>query len=197
MQSVKGCISGDSGKPVVPEIFPAVFPESCAALRTLRRWQQQMRLKFWQGKQFSCPFYFLFPSFPSPRTVCRSFFRNLDRQTVLSIIHEQQNSLLLKNQRKWKTMGFVTHLWISNLVVCIYNYSMETKMTTKTRSDILEALRTPPPNGYYEWNGEEEDDRLLTAEEMQAGIVAYRRARGRPAYWHHWPLPIGNKLNLP
>ena len=54
------------------------------------------------------------------------------------------------------------------------------KMTTKTRNDILEAMRTPPPNGYYEWDGKDEDDRPLTAEEMQAGITIYRRSRGRP-----------------
>jgi uncharacterized protein (DUF4415 family) len=32
----------------------------------------------------------------------------------------------------------------------------------------------------YVWDGEDEDDRPLTREEMQAGIEAYRRQRGRP-----------------
>ncbi len=45
----------------------------------------------------------------------------------------------------------------------------DSKTTMKTRSDILEAMRTPPPNGYFEWDGKEEDDRPLSAEEMQTG----------------------------
>ena len=32
----------------------------------------------------------------------------------------------------------------------------------------------------YVWDGEDEDDRPLTREEMQVGIEAYRRQRGRP-----------------
>jgi uncharacterized protein (DUF4415 family) len=32
----------------------------------------------------------------------------------------------------------------------------------------------------YVWDSEDEDDRPLTHEEMQAGIEAYRRQRGRP-----------------
>ena len=33
---------------------------------------------------------------------------------------------------------------------------------------------------HYVWDGEDEDDRPLTHEEIQAGIEAYRRQRGRP-----------------
>jgi uncharacterized protein (DUF4415 family) len=32
----------------------------------------------------------------------------------------------------------------------------------------------------YVWDGKNEDDRPLTREEMQAGIEAYRKQRGRP-----------------
>lgn len=32
----------------------------------------------------------------------------------------------------------------------------------------------------YVWDGQDEDDRPLSREEMQAGIEAYRRQRGRP-----------------
>ena len=32
----------------------------------------------------------------------------------------------------------------------------------------------------YAWDGQNEDERPLTSEEMQAGIVTYRRQRGRP-----------------
>ncbi|NMG42588.1 hypothetical protein GPA22_02410 [Aromatoleum toluvorans] len=39
-------------------------------------------------------------------------------------------------------------------------------------------LRAAAP---YAWDGENEDERPLTREEMQAGIAAYRRRRGRPA----------------
>ncbi|MEW6218655.1 MAG: BrnA antitoxin family protein [Thermodesulfobacteriota bacterium] len=33
----------------------------------------------------------------------------------------------------------------------------------------------------YVWDGKDEDERPLTAEEMAAGIKAHRRRRGRPA----------------
>ena len=49
------------------------------------------------------------------------------------------------------------------------------------REAILEAMKTPPPGGYYVWDGKDEDDRPATAEEMQAGIEVYRKKRGRPA----------------
>lgn len=64
------------------------------------------------------------------------------------------------------------------------------KTIMKTRNDILKAMQAPPPNGYYEWDGKDEDDRPLTAEEMQAGITAYRRSRGRPAGAHKEQVAI-------
>ena len=63
----------------------------------------------------------------------------------------------------------------------------------KTTSTTLDELRTASAQGKsktqknrvqasapYVWDGEVEDDRPLTREEMQAGIEAYRRQRGRP-----------------
>lgn len=55
------------------------------------------------------------------------------------------------------------------------------KTTLKTRNDILEAMKTPPPNGYFVWDGKDEDDKPLTEAEMRAGIAEYKRSRGRPA----------------
>lgn len=49
------------------------------------------------------------------------------------------------------------------------------------REMILEALKHPPPGGYFEWDGVDEDDRPATEEELRAGIEAYRKRRGRPA----------------
>ena len=49
-----------------------------------------------------------------------------------------------------------------------------------TRSEILEALKTPPPGGDYVWDGIDEDDRPATDEELEVGLAAARRARGRP-----------------
>lgn len=49
------------------------------------------------------------------------------------------------------------------------------------RETILEAMKTPPPGGYFVWDGVTEDERPLTAEEMNAGIAADLRRRGRPA----------------
>ena len=42
----------------------------------------------------------------------------------------------------------------------------------------LAKLRAGTP---YVWDGKNEEDRPLTREEMQAGIDAYRKRRGRPA----------------
>ncbi|MEO8250504.1 MAG: BrnA antitoxin family protein [Burkholderiales bacterium] len=49
-----------------------------------------------------------------------------------------------------------------------------------TRSEILEALKHPPPGGDYVWDGVDEDDRPATDEELEAGLAAARKARGRP-----------------
>jgi uncharacterized protein (DUF4415 family) len=63
----------------------------------------------------------------------------------------------------------------------------------KTTSTTLDELRTASAQGKsktqknrvkasapYVWDGQNEDDRPLTREEMQAGIEIYRRQRGRP-----------------
>ncbi len=52
------------------------------------------------------------------------------------------------------------------------------KMTE--REAILAAMKTPPPGGYYVWDGVDEDDRPATPEELQAALAAARK-RGRPA----------------
>ena len=45
---------------------------------------------------------------------------------------------------------------------------------SKTKTAEVRA-KTP-----YVWDGEDEDERPLTSEEMPAGIEAYRKQRGRP-----------------
>ncbi len=50
-----------------------------------------------------------------------------------------------------------------------------------TRSEVLEALKNPPPGGDYVWDGVDEDDRPATEEELRAGLEQARKARGRPA----------------
>jgi uncharacterized protein (DUF4415 family) len=55
------------------------------------------------------------------------------------------------------------------------------KKTLKTRKEILEAMKSPPPGGYFVWDGKDEDERPLTKKEMSDGIAAYRRSRGRPS----------------
>jgi uncharacterized protein (DUF4415 family) len=65
--------------------------------------------------------------------------------------------------------------------------------SSKTTSTTLDELRTASAHGKsktqknrtqptapYVWDGEDEDGRPLTREEMQAGIETYRRQRGRP-----------------
>ena len=53
------------------------------------------------------------------------------------------------------------------------------KMTE--RKTILKAMKTPPVEGHFVWDGKDEDDRPATGEELRAGIETYRRQRGRPA----------------
>lgn len=47
----------------------------------------------------------------------------------------------------------------------------------ESKTDVAK-LRAKAP---YVWDAKNEDERPLTREEMQAGIEAYRRQRGRPA----------------
>lgn len=47
----------------------------------------------------------------------------------------------------------------------------------ESKTDLAKVLATAP----YAWDGESEDEKPLTREEMQAGIEAYRKQRGRPA----------------
>ena len=54
------------------------------------------------------------------------------------------------------------------------------KKTPTTRKRILQAMRKPPPGGYFVWDGKDEDERPLTPEEMRTGI-ALAKKRGRPA----------------
>lgn len=53
------------------------------------------------------------------------------------------------------------------------------KMTE--REQILKAMKTPPPEGFFVWDGKDEDERPATEDELRAGTDAARRARGRPA----------------
>jgi uncharacterized protein (DUF4415 family) len=39
------------------------------------------------------------------------------------------------------------------------------------REQILAAMQTPPPDGYFVWDGQDEDDRPLSREEMIAGMM--------------------------
>jgi uncharacterized protein (DUF4415 family) len=55
-----------------------------------------------------------------------------------------------------------------------------TGLRKTTREMALEAMKTPPPGGYFVWDGVDEDDRPLTHEEMRAGIELAKK-RGRPA----------------
>ena len=45
------------------------------------------------------------------------------------------------------------------------------KQNLTERQQILELMKTPPVDGYFIWDGKDEDDRPLNREEMQAGIL--------------------------
>lgn len=46
----------------------------------------------------------------------------------------------------------------------------------ESKTDMAKVRAGTP----YVWDGKDEDERPLTREEMQAGIEAYRKQRGRP-----------------
>ena len=51
-----------------------------------------------------------------------------------------------------------------------------TRKRGESKTDLVKVRAATP----YVWDGKNEDDRPLTREEMQAGIEAYRKQRGRP-----------------
>ena len=55
------------------------------------------------------------------------------------------------------------------------------KMTSKALEAVLAAVKTPPAGGDFLWDGKDEDERPLSRAQMQAGVLAYRKQRGRPA----------------
>jgi uncharacterized protein (DUF4415 family) len=55
------------------------------------------------------------------------------------------------------------------------------KMTLMDREAVLSAMKSLPPSGDFVWDGQNEDERPLSAKEMQDGVAAYRKQRGRPA----------------
>lgn len=52
------------------------------------------------------------------------------------------------------------------------------KMSTE-RKQILDALKSPPEGGYYVWDGQSDDDRPATQQELAQAREASRK-RGRP-----------------
>ncbi|MBI5329063.1 MAG: BrnA antitoxin family protein [Betaproteobacteria bacterium] len=52
-----------------------------------------------------------------------------------------------------------------------------TRNRGESKTDLAKVRAGTP----YVWDGQNEDDRPLTREEMQAGIETYRKQRGRPA----------------
>ncbi|MBI4753984.1 MAG: BrnA antitoxin family protein [Betaproteobacteria bacterium] len=50
-----------------------------------------------------------------------------------------------------------------------------------SRKDVLTAVRALPEGKDFVWDGRDEDDQPATAQELAAGVEAYRRKRGRPA----------------
>ncbi|KON80364.2 BrnA antitoxin family protein [Azoarcus sp. PA01] len=51
-----------------------------------------------------------------------------------------------------------------------------TRKPGESKTDLAKVRAGTP----YVWDGKNEDERPLTREEMQAGIEAYRKQRGRP-----------------
>ena len=55
------------------------------------------------------------------------------------------------------------------------------KTNELSRAQVLAAVRALPQDTAYVWDGVSEDDRPLTHQELQAGLAAALKKRGRPA----------------
>ena len=55
------------------------------------------------------------------------------------------------------------------------------KTNELSHAQVLAALRALPQDTAYVWDGVSEDDRPLTHQELQAGLAAALKKRGRPA----------------
>lgn len=55
------------------------------------------------------------------------------------------------------------------------------KTNSMTLDDVRAAVRAIPSSQHFVWDGVDEGERPATEEEMQAGIDAERKRRGRPA----------------
>ena len=55
------------------------------------------------------------------------------------------------------------------------------KMTSKTFNQLLSATKSAPTGGDFVWDGQDEDERPLSKDEMLSGIAVSRKQRGRPA----------------
>ena len=55
------------------------------------------------------------------------------------------------------------------------------KMTLKTFNQLLSATNTAPAGRDFVWNGQDEDKRPLSKNEMLSGIAVARKRRSRPA----------------
>ena len=55
------------------------------------------------------------------------------------------------------------------------------KTNAMSREETLAAVRASLPSQDFVWDGTDPDDRPATADELQAGVAAYRKKRGRPA----------------
>ena len=54
------------------------------------------------------------------------------------------------------------------------------KTNEMTRKQVLDAVRALPKEAAYVWDGVSEDDRPLSGEELQTGLAAALKKRGRP-----------------
>lgn len=55
------------------------------------------------------------------------------------------------------------------------------KTNDMTRAQVLTAVRAMAPSQDYVWDGLDEDDRPLSDSELEAGLQAALKKRGRPA----------------
>lgn len=54
------------------------------------------------------------------------------------------------------------------------------KTNELSRDQVLAAVRALPQDSGYVWDGVDEDDRPLNGKELQTGLVAALKKRGRP-----------------
>jgi uncharacterized DUF497 family protein len=90
---------------------------------------------------------------------------------VLTVVHTERDG----------ATRVISFRHASNEECEVYGAVLGSKTNELSRAQVLAAVRALPQGSGYVWDGVDEDDRPLNDEELQTGLVAAIKKRGRPA----------------